>query len=341
MKASPLKLIVTSALVLGLLLLLATPGFAESRAIKGKITDDKDQPVVDAKVTIEATDVYRIFTTKTNKKGEYYFLLGLQYGEYRVSARKAGFQPAYKPKVVPVIGEEADVSFKLVPGVDQKLPWEMTKEEKKQAEEQAKQQGSDQTKRKQFSAEVKARFDKGVELFNLKQYEEALVEFNAALEKDPKQPGILSRIGDCYIQLKKNEDALAAYDKAIELSPTTSELYSNKGVILSNLGKKAESQEMFKKAAELDPQGAARNFYNLGITQYNAGDMEKAADAFKQSIAADPNYAESYYQLGMCLSGNPATVPAALEALSKYITIGQKPDQVQIAKDLSKALGGK
>jgi tetratricopeptide (TPR) repeat protein len=319
------------------LLLLAAPGSAQSRALLGKITDDKDQPVVGAKVIIEATDVYRSFSLTTNKKGEYFQLLGLQYGEYRVSVRKPGFQPAYKLNLKPEINEQKEVNFKLVPGQDSKLPWEMTKEDKEQINEKTK----EQDKRKQFSAEVKAHFEKGIELYNLKQYEEALAEFNTALEKDPKQPGILSRIGDCFIQLKKNEDALASYDKAIALSPNNSELYSTKGVILSNLGKQAESQEMFKKAAELDPQGAAKNFYNLGITQYNAGNMEKAADAFKQSITADPNYAESYYQLGICLSGNANSIPAALEALNKYISVGQKPDQVQTAKEIIKALGGK
>jgi tetratricopeptide (TPR) repeat protein len=341
MKISPLKLIVTSMFVMSLLLLLAAPGSAQSRAIKGKVTDDKDQPVVGAKVTVEATDVYRIFSVNTNKKGEFFFLLGLQYGEYRVSVRKAGFRPTYKPKVIPEMREEAEVNFKLEPGPDSKLPWEMTKEEAAKEKEKQKESAKDQDKRKQFSAEVKAHFDKGIELVGLKQYEEALVEFNAALEKSPKQPGILSRIGDCYAQLKKNDEALAAYDKAIELSPTNSELYSAKGIILSNLGKQAESQEMFKKAAELDPQGAAKNFFNLGITQYNAGDMEKAADAFKQSIAADPNYAESYYHLGICLSGNEATSAAAVEALNKYIAIGQKPDQIQTSKELIKALGKK
>ena len=51
---------------------------------------------------------------------------------------------------------------------------------------------------------------------------------------------------------------------------------------------------------------------------------EKATDALKRAIAADPSFAEAYYQLGMCLSANPDTIPAAIEALNKYIQIGQK-----------------
>jgi len=235
------------------------------------------------------------------------------------------------------MGEEVAADFQLSPGdANQKLPFEMTDADR--AEYQKKLE--DQKKRQKFSAEVKARFDKGVELFNLGQFQEALTEFNAALEVDPKQPGIHARAGDCYVKLDKNEEALAAYDRAIELEPADGSLYALKGVVLSRLGKTAESQEMFKKSAELDPAGAGMNFYNLGITMINSGDMAKAADAFKQSIAADPNYAESYYQLGMSLSGSEATFPDAIAAFKKYIEIGKKPDQVQIAKDMIPALGG-
>ena len=199
MKFSPLRLVVSSALMIGLLLMLGIPASAQSRAVKGKVTDDKDQPVVDAKVTIEGVDVYRIFSTKTNKKGEYYYLLGLQFGVYRVSVRKPGFQPAYKTDVRPEMREEAEVNFKLVPGQDSKLPWEWTPEEKAQMQERSK----SQEQRKQFSAEVKAHFEQGVKLYDAGQYAEAMTEFNAALEKDPKQPGILARTGDCHAKLGK------------------------------------------------------------------------------------------------------------------------------------------
>ncbi len=113
------------------------------------------------------------------------------------------------------------------------------------------------------------------------------------------------------------------------------------GVALSKLGKTAESQEAFKKAAALNPAAAAQNFYNLGVTLVNSGKTAEAADAFKQSIAADPNFAEAYYALGMALSGKQETIPAAIEALKKYVEIGKKPDQVEVAKQIIAALGGK
>ena len=143
------------------------------------------------------------------------------------------------------------------------------------------------------------------------------------------------------MKLGKNEEALANYKKAIELDPNNPSLFTNMGVVLSKLGKTDESQEAFKKSAALNPAGAAQSFYNLGVTLTNSGKTAEAADAFKQSIAADSNFAESYYALGMALSGKQETIPAAIEALKKYIAIGKKPDQVEVAKQIIAALGGK
>jgi superkiller protein 3 len=172
-------------------------------------------------------------------------------------------------------------------------------------------------------------------------YAEAIEEFNKALEKDPEQAVVIARVAEANLKLGKNEEALANYKKAIELNPNDPSLYTNMGVALSKMGKTAESQEAFKKAASMNPASAAQNYFNLGITLVNSGKSVEAAAAFKEAIAADPNYAEAYYQLGMSLSGKQDTIPAAIEALKKYIQIGQKPDQVEVAKQIIAALGGK
>jgi tetratricopeptide (TPR) repeat protein len=104
------------------------------------------------------------------------------------------------------------------------------------------------------------------------------------------------------------------------------------------LGKTAESKEAFKKAAALNPAAAAQNFYNLGATLVNAGQAKEAAEAFRQAVASDANYAEAYYQLGLCLSGDPATMAEAVQMLQKYIQIGKDPNNVGVAKELIQAL---
>jgi len=325
---------VGSFAVVWVIMVLAFPAMAQNRIIRGKVTDDKGQPVVGASVSIQAVDSKtRQYNTKTDKRGNYIYM-GLPAGEYRVVVRAQGFAPEYVPSVRPTIQEDSVVDFKLTPGPDQKLPFELTPEEL----EQIKKEAEKIEKRRKVSAEVQALFDAGLQLVQQQKYAEAIEEFKKALEKDPEQPNVIANMADCYSKLDKNEEAVELYKKAISISPNEAALYTNMGVVLSKMGKMAESQEAFKKAASLNPGAAAQNYYNIGATLVNSGKTEEAIEAFRQAIAADANFAEAYYQLGMCLSGKLETMPEAIKVLQKYIEIGKKPDQIEVAKEIIKVL---
>jgi tetratricopeptide (TPR) repeat protein len=327
------KLSVLAAFLI--LLMLALPAMAQNRIIRGKIVDDKGEPIVGAAITIQGVDVAgRAYHVKTDKKGEYIYM-GLPAGEYRVVARAQGFAPNYYRSVRPSMGEESVVDLKLTPGPsDQKLPFEYSAQEK----EQMMQEAAKEKEKKKFSAEVKADFESGLQLSKDGKYEEAIAEYKKALELDPGEAYILGNMAEAYSKLDKNAEALEAYQKAIALKPDDSALQTNLGVVLGKMGKTAESQEAFKKAAALNPGTSAQSLYNLGATLVNSGKTAEAADAFKKAIEADANFAEAYYQLGMCLSGSSDTISDAIKALQKYIQIGQKPDQVDVAKQIIKAL---
>jgi tetratricopeptide (TPR) repeat protein len=313
------------------------PLMAQNRIIKGKVTNDKGEPVQGAIIKIQGTDVKREYSTKTDKKGEYIYM-GIPFGEYRIVVRAPGYLPDFAQGVKPTIAAESEISFSLKPGQsDVKLPFEMSQEEVAKIKEEVQKA----EKQKEASAEVKAFFDTGLQLAQQGKYAEAIEQYDKALEKDDEQPYIHAQKADALAKADKMPQALEEYQKAIALKPDDAAMYTNMGVLLGKMGKVAESQEVFKKAASINPGAAGQNFYNLGATLVNSGRAAEAAEAFKQAIAADPNFAEAYYQLGMCLSGSQATIPEAIKALEKYIQIGKNAEQVEVAKQIIAALGPK
>jgi tetratricopeptide (TPR) repeat protein len=313
-----------------LLFALAVPAVAQNRIFQGKVTDDKGQPVVGAQVTIQAMDSKsRAYTTKTDKKGAWIYM-GIAQGEYRVVVRASGFAPNYKQPFSATIQAPTTIDITLNPGADGKLPFEMSAQELEQIQKDVEKANQ----RKQSSAEVQALFDSGLKLAAEGKHEEAIAEFKKALEKDPEQSNIMGNMADSYSKINKNDDALQTYQKAIAVKPDDAALYTNMGVLLSKMGKNAESQEAFKKAATLNPASSAQNFYNIGATLVNNGKTAEAAESFKQAIAADPNFAEAYYQLGMCLSGKTETMPEAIKSFETYIKIGKKQDQIDTSKQI-------
>jgi tetratricopeptide (TPR) repeat protein len=310
------------------------PALAQNRIIRGKVINDKGEPVKDAQIFIQGTDIRREYTIKTDDEGDYFYM-GIPRGVYNVIVRAKGYAPDFEQNVRPPLGDEVVVDFELVPGDEtQKLPIEMTEEEIEKLREDIKKAEA----RRAASEEVKADFEQALELAKQGNYEEAVVGFQAALEKDPEQAYIQANLADALAKLDRNEEALAAYRKAIALKADDAAMYTNMGVLLGKMGRTEESTAAFKQAADLNPESAAQNFYNLGATLVNEGRTEEAVAAFRQAIAADENYAEAYFQLGICLSGNPETMAEAVDHLKKYIEMGQNPEQVEVAKQLISAL---
>jgi tetratricopeptide (TPR) repeat protein len=262
--------------------------------------------------------------------------MGLASGDYRVVVRAQGFSPEYVQPVRPNISSESVIDIKMSPGSDQKLPFEMSEQEM----EQLKKEMERAEKRKQSSEEVKAFFEAGLQLVQQQKYPEAIEEFKKALEKDPEQASVIGNMADCYLKMDKKQEALDLYQKAIAISPNEAALYTNLGVVLNKMGKNAESQEAFKKAAALNPGASAQNLFNIGIVMYNNYQYAEAAEQFKQTIAADANYAEAYYRLGSCLlnMGQKETWPDAIKALQKYVQIGKDARNIDDAKAIISAL---
>jgi tetratricopeptide (TPR) repeat protein len=320
------------AALLLVLCFVALPALAQNRQIRGIVYNDKKEPIKDAKVVIQGTDVKREFKINTDKKGQYFCFVPS--GEYRIIVRSPGFAPDYAQGIKPSF-DGAEINFDLKPGDPvQKLPFEMSAQEI----ESLKQDIQKAEKQKQSSKEVKAAFDAGIAAAQAGNHEGAVVEFKKALEKDPDQPYIHANMADSLSKLGKFEESLAEWQIAITQKADDANFYINMGSVLQKVGKGAESQEAFKKAAALNPASAGMSFYNLGATLVNSGKTKEAADAFRQAIQSDPNYAEAYYQLGICLSGDPASMAEAVKSLQKYMEIGKNADQVLVAKQLVDAL---
>jgi len=68
-------------------------------------------------------------------------------------------------------------------------------------------------------------YKKGLDHGKLEKYQEAIENFNKAIELDPNSVAFYFARGDVYEILKKYEEAINDYDKAIKLEPNNSYFY--------------------------------------------------------------------------------------------------------------------
>src|SRR5947207_3064472 len=135
-------------------------------------------------------------------------------------------------------------------------------------------------------------YTKGNQLFESKQYEQAVAEFTKAIEANGKQPAFYENRGFAYIALEKGPEAAADFSKAIELAPKDERAYIGRAQV--SLLQKNYDQALADvgKAMELKPVIVGykfRGYAEIGLNQW-----DKAVADFTAAIQKEPNDPQNY-----------------------------------------------
>jgi Tfp pilus assembly protein PilF len=92
-----------------------------------------------------------------------------------------------------------------------------------------------------------------VTYYELEEYEEAIKNYDRALELNPDNANIYSNKSIVYRSMKRYEDAFKSLDCAIKLKPDLAAAYSNRGLVHSELKQYKTAIKDFDRAIELEP----------------------------------------------------------------------------------------
>jgi tetratricopeptide (TPR) repeat protein len=313
------RILLAGGLIVAGLLVASEARAQGTGTARGKVTDDKGQPMADVNVLLDFQGgLTRKHNTKTNKKGDF-TQVGLQPGIYRITATKDGYQGGYVDVRVG-LGEATYVpDLKLVPA----------------AAARAAAGGADVEK---ANAELRQLVKDAQALAAEGKRDEAIAAFQVVLTKNVAAPEeVHFRIGQLQAEKKDWAAAEASYLKVLEMKPG----HSGATVELANVyqlsGQKEKANELVAKATA-GGEGDANVQYSTGVLHINAGRQDEAQAAFKKAIALDPNHAESYYHLGT-IALNQNNIPEAIADLEKYLSLNPTNTQnVGTAQQLLKAL---
>ncbi len=300
--------------------IIASPAFSQTTGmIRGKVVDQKGQPVEGAKITITSKDpgVNRSYSVTSKKNGEF-SQVGMPPGQYQVvvEKEKVGAQ-ALDVKVG--LGDPTDVQVKLAPGT-----------------------GLISKEQAQKAAQVQALFDAGVAATKANDYDTAIGKFQEAIVLLPNCYDCYYNIGQANAQKKEYAKSEEAFKKAIELKPDYADAYNGLATIYNAQKMFTEAAAASQKATEIGaaagPAGApgggnVNALYNQGVIAWNAGKAEDAKAKFEEALKADPNHAASHFQLGMCLV-NLGKLTDAVGEFDTYLKLAPDGEYAAQAKAL-------
>ena len=133
-------------------------------------------------------------------------------------------------------------------------------------------------------------------------YAEAVQLFEYCLKTPPTtdDPLVLTLWGGVLLDLRRPDEAIVQYQKAIQADPKFSYAYNGRGVTLGVLNRSGEAIAQFRKAIALDPNYALA-YKNWGNALKALKRPEEAIVQYRKAIELDPKKANAYYNWGLAL----------------------------------------
>lgn len=344
-------------LVLGVAVALALglPAWGQVTAtIRGSVKDEQGKPIDGAVLTLLGSDTGRSYTVKTDKKGEY-FSIGIAPGTYKFTLAKGGAELWVAEGIPIVLAKDVNVVdfdlAKLWAEARKSGAVQMTEEQKKQIEAAKKETLTVKSLNEKLTAARAAE--------DAQNWDQAIALMTEATTMDATRHQLWANLCLAELGAKRYEPAIEHCQKSIALAqqgekpdPVGLAQYHNLlGQVYAKSGKTKEALAEYESAAEADPPNAAKNYFNLGAILTNESSrqtdqetrfhlIDQATVAFDKAIAADPNYAEAYYQKAVNMLGK-ATLdknnkmvapPGTAEAFNKYLELeptGPRAEEVK------------
>jgi tetratricopeptide (TPR) repeat protein len=302
-----------SALILGLILVLAASSLLSAQDWKGKgrlgglILDQSGAPIEGVKVKLFSLKAQEGTEVLTDKSGRW-MAAWIRSGGWNVDFEKIGYAPK---KIVIEISES-----KKNPDVEIRL---------------------DKIEGLVITDEVKDLLTRGNELFDKNDYAGALALYQDILAKYPDAHPVYMNVGNCHFAEEKYDLAEQSYIKLLEKDPKNVNAVIAVGNCYANRGDSAKAMEWYSKL-EFEKIDDPTVLYNLGTSYYNNAKFEDALKFYQKAVEKQKESTDAMFQLGLTylnLQKNAEAI-AMFEDYLKVDATSARADQVRAFLDYLK-----
>jgi Flp pilus assembly protein TadD len=190
-------------------------------------------------------------------------------------------------------------------------------------------------------SDVRARYNLGIALFNLKRYGEAIRELDMLVAEHPMReevPWSRRVMGHAHARLSQWPEAIAQLRMTLAMTPNDAEArsllvdaYSSLGVDLARRQSFDDAIAQFRNALSYDEQNPGAR-YNLAAALFDGGQMKEAFAEAERALALNPTNADVHHLIGKLL----ALQGRLMESIVSFETaVKLRPDDTVIRDDLT------
>ncbi|HKW29229.1 MAG TPA: tetratricopeptide repeat protein [Verrucomicrobiae bacterium] len=146
-----------------------------------------------------------------------------------------------------------------------------------------------------------ARNNLGFILTQKGEVDEAMAQFQQALQINPQDPPSWNNVGNVLLHWGKVDEAIPYFQKTLQLNPDYVEARNNLGSALLQKGKVDEAKAQFQKALQINPV-SVESYGNLGNAMLQEGKVDEAIAQYQKALQINPGNPNLYNNLGNALS---------------------------------------
>lgn len=322
------------ALTLVILAFTAGSSFGQS-LVRGFVRDAENKPVEGAVVSFEIKGYTRKPSeAKTDRRGEY-LIVGLQSGDYKITASKEG----------------VGIDIVNAPVSSSKQTYDFVLRAVGAASSGGAAAGGTRPAPAYTAGPVSPALRMSaitaIDALRNQRIDEAVAKLNEVITERPTCYDCYMYLGAAYSELKRTDEAEAALKKSVEIFPTMegftalTRFYTanqkfelaeatNKraselaGTVVDLNSPTGKPQPGAKPAASATPAAPAapstESLFNSGVVLWNSGKYAEAKPMFEQAVKADNRNADAHYMLGMAQLNN-GEIPQARESFENYLKV--------------------
>ena len=148
--------------------------------------------------------------------------------------------------------------------------------------------------------------------------DKAFTEYKEAIRLDSDYAQPHNNLGNIYFNQGHIDQARAEYEEALRIKPNYAHAHNGLGSVYDAIGELDKAVEEFKKSLYYDNR-YIHAINNLGVNYAKRGLLSESIAEFKKAIKLDANQAQSHYNLGLAYEKLGKTT----EAIHEYNTVIQ------------------
>jgi tetratricopeptide (TPR) repeat protein len=168
----------------------------------------------------------------------------------------------------------------------------------------------------------------GDQLYDRKEYKDALLAYNAVLRANPSAKGFYKRYVDLVLKVGTSAQKMAALNGAMAAGESDATMYAMLGDLYKEEGNCPKAVQLYNKALDADPKNTALMF-SQAECQVKSGQVREATVSYEQALAMNPSASKEYKTLGD-LYMQQKKQDQALSAYKRYLEKNSSDDKIAI-----------